>query len=108
MALSILSVAVSPVKSNSIYAVFVYSETPPSVFLTITDTFNPVLTGISVTFNGAAWTEGVNYNYSETTGEFETVLGQATVPAATYMQDPVSGAWVIEPGVSVLTVTGTV
>lgn len=76
--------------------------------VTITDTFNPILTAINVAFNGVAWTEGVNYNYSETTGEFETVLGQVTVPAATYMQDPVSGAWVIEPGVSVLTVTGTV
>lgn len=76
--------------------------------VTITDTFNPILSGISVTFNGAAWTEGVNYNYSDTTGEFETVLGQVTVPAATYIQDPDIGAWVIEPGVSVLTVTGTV
>lgn len=76
--------------------------------VTITDTFNPILSGISVTFNGTAWTEGTNYNYSETTGEFETLLGQVTVPAATYTQDPVSGAWVIEPGVSVLTVTGTV
>lgn len=76
--------------------------------VTITDTFNPILSSISVSFNGAVWTEGVNYNYTEATGEFETFLGQVTVPAATYIQDPVSGAWVIEPGVSVLTVTGTV
>lgn len=76
--------------------------------VTITDTFNPILTGINVVFNGVTWAEGVNYTYSETTGEFATVLGQVTVPAATYLQDPVSGAWVIEPGVSVLTVTGTV
>ena len=76
--------------------------------VTITDTFNPILSVITVAFNGTTWTEGVNYNYNETTGEFETILGQVTVPAASYMQDPVSGAWVIEPGVSVLTVTGTV
>lgn len=76
--------------------------------VTITDTFNPILSDISVAFNGVAWTEGINYTYDETTGEFTTVLGQVTVPAATYVQDSVSGAWVIEPGVSVLTVTGTV
>jgi len=76
--------------------------------VTITDTFNPILSDINVVFNGVAWTEGVNYTYDETTGEFTTILGQVTVPAATYVQDAVSGAWVIEPGVSVLTVTGTV
>lgn len=74
----------------------------------ITDTFNPILTGLAVTFNGAAWTEGVNYTYSELTGQFATIPGQITVPAATYTQDPVTGEWIIEPGVGVLTVTGTV
>ena len=74
----------------------------------ITDTFNPSLTGLAVTFNGAAWTEGVNYTYSELTGEFVTIPGQITVPAATYTQDPITGEWIIEPGVGVLTVTGTV
>ena len=76
--------------------------------VTITDIFNPILSDLIVTFNGVTWTEGINYTYNETTGEFETVLGQVTVPAATYVQDPASGTWVIEPGVSVLTVTGTV
>ena len=74
----------------------------------ITDTFNPVLTGLNVNFNGVTWTEPVNYTYNELTGEFETNLGQITVPAATYLQDTTTGAWVTEPGVSVLTVTGTV
>ena len=76
--------------------------------VTITDTFNPILSGLNVNFNDVAWTEGVNYIYSETTGEFATVPGQITVPAATYTQDPVTGEWIVEPGVSVLTVTGTV
>lgn len=76
--------------------------------VSITDTFNPVLGNLNVTFNGVAWTEGRNYTYNETTGEFETLLGQVTVPAATYVQDAVTGGWIIEPGVSVLTVTGTV
>ena len=74
----------------------------------ITDTFNPILTGLAVTYDGAVWTEGVNYTYSETTGEFATIPGQITVPAATYTQDPVTGEWIVEPGVGVLTVTGTV
>ena len=74
----------------------------------ITDTFNPILTGLVVTYNGVVWTEGVNYTYSEATGEFATIPSQITVPAATYTQDPTTGEWIIEPGVGVLTVTGTV
>lgn len=74
----------------------------------ITDTFNPILTELTVTFNNAAWTEGVDYTYSETTGEFATIPGQITVPAATYTQDSETGAWIVEPGVAILSVTGTV
>lgn len=74
----------------------------------ITDTFNPILTDLTVTFNEIAWTEGVNYTYSEATGEFATVPGQITIPAAVYIQDSVTGEWIVEPGVGVLTVTGTV
>ena len=44
----------------------------------------------------------------QTTGEFATVAGQITVPAATYVQDPLTGLWSVQPGVAVLTVTGTV
>lgn len=76
--------------------------------IVVTDTFNPILSGLVVTYNGVAWTTPANYNYSEVTGVFTTVAGQITVPAATYTQDPVTGTWIIEPGVSVLTVTGTV
>ena len=76
--------------------------------VTITDTFNPILSGLTVTFNDTVWTEGVNYTYSETTGEFASVPGQITVPAASYTQDPVSGEWIVEPGVSVITVSGEI
>ena len=75
---------------------------------TLTDTFNPVLDISSVNFNGAAWSEGVQYNYDEATGLFATVPGAITVPAATYVQDPVTGAWTVLPGESVLTVVGTI
>lgn len=76
--------------------------------VTVTDTFNPILSGLTVTYNDVAWTENINYVYSETTGEFATNEGQITVPAAEYTQDSVTGEWIIEPGVSVITVTGTV
>ncbi len=74
----------------------------------ITDTFDPILDPITVTFNGEVWTEGINYTYNRTTGEFATIAGQVTVPAADYTQDPVTGIWAVTPGVSVLTVSGTV
>ena len=74
----------------------------------ITDTFDPILTDLVVTFNGAAWAEGVQYNYNETTGLFTTVAGQITVPAAVYAQDPVTGAYTVTPGIATLVVTGTI
>lgn len=74
----------------------------------ITDSFSPILDPISVTFNSTAWTSPANYTYDSTTGLFQTVAGQITVPAATYTQDPNTGKWSITPGVSVLKVTGTI
>lgn len=74
----------------------------------VTDTFDPVLDNLSVVFNGETWAERTNYTYAITEGSFSTVAGQITVPAATYTQDPTTGAWIISPGVSVLSVTGTV
>jgi uncharacterized repeat protein (TIGR01451 family) len=75
---------------------------------TLTDTFNPVLDISSVNFNGAAWSEGVQYSYDEATGLFATAPSAITVPAATYVQDPNTGAWTVIPGESVLTVVGTI
>lgn len=74
----------------------------------ITDEFDPILKNLSVSFNGTAWTEGVDYTYDETTGSFATVAGKVTVPAALYTQDPLTGIWITSPGISTLTVTGTV
>ena len=74
----------------------------------ITDTFDPRLTALTVTFDGTAWVQGVQYNYNETTGLFATVPGQITVPAATYTQDPVTGAYTVNPGIATLIVTGTI
>lgn len=76
--------------------------------LVLRDTFDPILSDITVTYNGAILTEGDGYLYDEATGEFSTVQSVITVPAATYVQDPATGEWNISPGVSTLTVTGTV
>ncbi|MDO4731601.1 MAG: hypothetical protein Q4B14_05720 [Clostridia bacterium] len=76
--------------------------------VSVSDIFNPILTDLSVTFNDTSWVSPTNYTYSETTGAFSTVAGQITAPAATYTQDPTTGDWIIEPGISVLTVTGTI
>ncbi len=75
--------------------------------IVITDTFNPILSNITVTLNGTTLTEGTDYTYDETTGLFSTVAGRVTVPAATFTQNE-QGLWVTDPGVAVLTVSGTV
>lgn len=80
----------------------------PATEALVTDTFDPILRDLTVTFNGASWSAPANYTYNETTGEFTTTLGEVTVPAATYTQDPATGAWITSPGVSTLIVSGTI
>lgn len=75
---------------------------------TVTDVFDPILTGLAVSFNGVAWTEGVQYTYDDTTGQFATLPGQLPVPAAVFTQDPVTGQYTVTPGIATLTVTGTI
>lgn len=74
----------------------------------ITDIFDPILTALAVTFDGTPWVQGTQYNYNEATGLFTTAAGQITVPAATYTQDPVTGAYSVTPGIATLVVTGTI
>ena len=74
----------------------------------ISDIFDPILTALTVMFNGTAWSEVIQYSYDETTGEFSTNNGQITVPAATYIQDPTTGEYTVTPGTSTLIVTGTI
>lgn len=87
-----------------------YGNTEASVSdnVIITDTFNPILTGITVTYNGSSWSAPGNYTYNETTGEFATVAGQITVPAATFTQDAATGIITATPGTATVTVTGTI
>ncbi len=74
----------------------------------ISDVFDPILTALTVTFEGVVWTEGNQYNYDDATGLFTTVPGQITVPAATYTQDSVTGEYSVTPGVATLVITGTI
>lgn len=73
---------------------------------TITDTFDPALSGLAVTFDGAAWTAPAYYTYAGAV--FATVPGRITVPAATYAQDAETGEWRVTPGTATLVVTGTI
>ena len=76
--------------------------------VTLTDTFNPALTNLVVTLNGAALAATTDYTYNEGTGLFATVPGRITVPAATYVQNPTTGAYTLTPGSVTLVVSGTV
>lgn len=76
--------------------------------IVVQDTFNPILNPITVTLDGSALTDGVDYTYNALTGDFATTPGVITVPAATYVQDPVSGVYSMTPGVATLVVSGTV
>ena len=73
-----------------------------------TDTFTPVLTGLSVSFNGTPWSQGTDYSYDEASGAFSSLPGQITVPAASFSQDPDTGVRSVQPGISTLTITGNI
>lgn len=108
------SVTPVPVAENSELTYTFRIENSGSTALTaedaavITDTFNPILSDLSVTLNGEALTEGTGYTYDAATGEFNTVQGVVTVPEATFTQDPATGAWSVTPGAATLIVSGTV
>lgn len=72
----------------------------------ITDTFNPILNPIAVTINGSQ-ADPADYQYNATTGLFQTNTGAITIPAATYTTNP-DGSYAVTPGVTTVTVTGTI
>lgn len=76
--------------------------------LIINDTFDPILSNLTVSLNGTPLALNTGYTYSQSTGAFATVAGAVTVPAATYSQNQTTGVWTTTPGVTTLTVTGTV
>ena len=72
-----------------------------------TDNFDPILSDLTVAYNGAAWTQGTDYTYDETTGAFASLPGKITVPAATYTQNA-DGTFSVTPGTATLVISGTV
>lgn len=80
----------------------------PNDIVSVSDTFNPILNPITVTLDGTTLTRTTDYVYNDATGEFETIPGRITVPAATFTQNPDTGEYTVTPGVTTLTVTGTV
>lgn len=83
------------------------AEATASDDLSITDTFAPMLSDLTVSYNGTAWTVETNYTYDDTTGLFTTVPGQITVPAATFTREA-DGSWIAVPGTAVVTVSGKI
>ena len=74
--------------------------------LILSDTFDPILSDISVTYNGAPMS-GTDYTYDEATGAFATNAGVISDPAATFTETA-DGSWITTPGTATLTVTGTI
>ena len=83
-------------------------NTAANTTVVLSDTFDPVLTGITVTLNGSPLTPSTQYTYDTSTGEFSTVAGVISVPAATFTQDPATGVITVTPGTATVTVTGTI
>lgn len=75
--------------------------------LILSDVFDPILNITSVTLDGTPLTLTTDYLYNTGDGTFSTVANRITVPAATYAQNPTTGAWTITPGTAILQVTGT-
>ena len=76
--------------------------------IVVSDIFDPVLKQLTVELNGNPLSLNTGYTYNTATGEFATVAKIITVPPATFKQDTSTGVYTVIPGVSVLTVTGTV
>ena len=71
--------------------------------IVLSDTFDPVPADLSAELGGAAFTA---FTYDAASGLFETTAGAITVPPATVTQAQ-DGTWIVTPGTTELTVTGT-
>lgn len=73
----------------------------------VRDTFDSILHDITVTLNGEELEAGTGYTYNEENGEFATVAGAITVPAATFVRADEACSIITTPGVAILTVSGS-
>lgn len=73
----------------------------------LTDTFEPIITNITVTNDGTMLEEDEDYSYDDTFGLLTIFSGVLTVPAATFSQD-INGVVTATPGFTTVVVTGTI
>ncbi len=106
------SIAPIPVAENgTVTYTFVINNTGNTAVTTgavITDTFDPLLSNITVTFNDTPWVAGSDYTYDTSTGVFTSLANKVTVDAAQFTQDTTTGAITITPGTSTLVISGTI
>lgn len=69
------------------------------------DVFSPALSGLTAELDGAALALGEDYTYNEASGEFVTLPGALSVPAAVFTENP-DGSVATEPGRATLTIRG--
>ena len=74
----------------------------------LTDTFDPRLSDLTVTYNGAPLTPTTDYTYQPASGAFATLPGVISVPAATFTRDETTGVWSVTPGTATVQITGIV
>lgn len=70
------------------------------------DVFSPALSGVTAELDGEPLSLAADYTYDEAGGEFATLPGALTVPAAGFVTAE-DGSVGVEPGRTTLTITGT-
>ncbi|MBR5528812.1 MAG: hypothetical protein IKV97_07375 [Clostridia bacterium] len=81
-------------------------DTVASDNVVVNDVFDPALSDLCVSVDGNVLPLSC-YHYDSTTGDFETLPGAITVPAATFVRDG-DGALNVTPGTTVLKITGNI
>ena len=76
--------------------------------VTLSDLFDPILTGVSASLDGTPLVLGTDYTYDPQTGLFATLPGRIALPAAAFERDAQTGAWTVVPSSVTLTVTGRI
>ncbi len=74
--------------------------------ISVEDVFDPLLSDLAVSLDGAPLAVTTGYTYDAVSGAFATVPGAITVPAATVTRGT-DGSYTVTPGTEVLTVEGT-
>lgn len=74
--------------------------------LTIKETFSPIIKNIEVTYNGVKWTNGVNYSYNSTSGNFITLSNQIALFKAKITKNENTNQYNLIPSFATLIIEG--